>query len=113
MKRAEIWTVSGGASYPGKPRPAAAAAAVVRSDIFETADSVTLCPLTSDRSVAPSVRVAVLPDDENGLREHSHIMADKITTVLKTKLGKRLGRLSSNDMTRLDRALLVFLGLAE
>jgi mRNA interferase MazF len=39
-------------------------------------------------------------------------MVDKITTVPKEKLGKRIGRLASEDMTRLDRAMLVFLGIA-
>jgi hypothetical protein len=32
--------------------------------------------------------------------------------VRKTKLGQRLGRLAAEDMFRLDRAVLVFLGLA-
>jgi mRNA interferase MazF len=39
-------------------------------------------------------------------------MADKIVTVPKTKLGSRLGRLDDEDMLRLNRAILVFLGLA-
>jgi mRNA interferase MazF len=39
-------------------------------------------------------------------------MADKITTVPRTKLGTRIGRLSDADVLRLNRAVLVFLGLA-
>ena len=39
-------------------------------------------------------------------------MVDKITTVPKTKLGSRVGRLDEEDLLRLNRALLVFLGLA-
>lgn len=39
-------------------------------------------------------------------------MADKITTVAKTKLGKRIGRLDDEDLVRLNRAVMVFLGLA-
>jgi mRNA interferase MazF len=39
-------------------------------------------------------------------------MADKITTVSKTKLGSRVGRLDARDMVRLNRAIIVFLGLA-
>jgi len=39
-------------------------------------------------------------------------MADKNTTVPKTKLGSRLGRLDDEDMVRLDRAIVVFPGLA-
>jgi mRNA interferase MazF len=39
-------------------------------------------------------------------------MVDKITTVPKSKLGIRIGRLADGDMLRLNRAMLIFLGLA-
>ena len=39
-------------------------------------------------------------------------MVDKITTVPKPGLGCRIGRLEDADMVRLNRAMLVFLGLA-
>jgi len=39
-------------------------------------------------------------------------MVDKLTTVAKGKLGTRIGRLEDADMVRLNRAMLVFLGLA-
>jgi mRNA interferase MazF len=38
-------------------------------------------------------------------------MVDKITTVTKAKLGARIGRLDDEDVLRLNRAVLVFLGL--
>jgi mRNA interferase MazF len=39
-------------------------------------------------------------------------MVDKITTVAKSKVGMRIGRLDDEDILRLNRAVLVFLGLA-
>ena len=39
-------------------------------------------------------------------------MVDKITTVPKSRLGRRIGRLDDEDVVRLNRATLVFLGLA-
>jgi mRNA interferase MazF len=39
-------------------------------------------------------------------------MVDKITTVAKSKLKTRVGRLAEEDMIRVNRAVLVFLGLA-
>jgi mRNA interferase MazF len=39
-------------------------------------------------------------------------MVDKIATVSKTKIGAHVGRLDAEDILRLDRAVLVFLGLA-
>jgi mRNA interferase MazF len=39
-------------------------------------------------------------------------MVDKITTVPKTKIGVRIGSLGDEDIIRLNRAVLLFLGLA-
>jgi mRNA interferase MazF len=39
-------------------------------------------------------------------------MVDKITTVPKSKVGARIGRLDDEDLLRLNRAVVVFLGLA-
>ncbi|HEX3665123.1 MAG TPA: type II toxin-antitoxin system PemK/MazF family toxin [Rhizomicrobium sp.] len=38
--------------------------------------------------------------------------ADKITTVPKSRLGTLIGRLGESDMARINRAVIVFLGLA-
>lgn len=108
MKRGEIWTVSGGADYTGKPRPCA----ILQDDRFGATGSVTICAFTSDPTEAPLLRVLIEPDGENGLRLPSRLMADKVTTVSRMKLGRRIGRLSGSDMTRLNRAVLVFLGFA-
>ena len=107
MKRGEVWTVSA-AGYAGKPRPAV----IVQDDRFDAAASVTVCVFTTDETEAPLFRLAVTPSDGNGLRSVSRLMADKLTTVSKQRLGKRLGRLDAPDMMRMNRALLVFLGLA-
>jgi mRNA interferase MazF len=40
------------------------------------------------------------------------LMIDKLTTVPKARLGKRLGKLNGEPIVRLNRALTVFLGLA-
>jgi mRNA interferase MazF len=39
-------------------------------------------------------------------------MVDKITTVFRTKIGAYVGHLEDQDMLRLNRAVLVFLGIA-
>jgi hypothetical protein len=39
-------------------------------------------------------------------------MVDKITTVAKSKVGKQVGRLDDEDVVRLNRAVVVFLGFA-
>jgi mRNA interferase MazF len=108
MKRAEIWTVAGGPDYAGKPRPAI----IVQDDAFDGTASITLCPFTTQMVDAPLIRVPVDPTRQNGLNVVSHVMVDKITTVTRSKLQKRVGRLAEEDMIRVNRAVLVFLGLA-
>lgn len=108
MRRGDIWTVAGGQDYAGKPRPAV----ILQDDRFGDAPSVTICAFTTDPTEAPLFRLVVEPGDRNGLRVPSRLIVDKITTVPKSKLGKALGRLDDADMVRLNRAVLVFLGLA-
>jgi mRNA interferase MazF len=107
MKRGEIWTVAGGQGYTGKPRPAV----ILQDDRFDATDSITLCAFTTDPTDAPLFRLPVEPDERNGLRARSRLMVDKITTVPKSKIGSRLGRLDGAELVRLNRAVAVFLGL--
>ena len=108
MKRGELWVAAGGGDYTGKPRPVV----IVRDDRFEATGSVTVCALTSDPTDAPLFRLLLSPDSENGLHEDSRVMVDKITTVRRERLIRRIGSLSVTDMRRIDRAMLVFLGIA-
>jgi mRNA interferase MazF len=108
MRRGEIWTVSGGNDYAGKPRPAA----ILQDDSFDATDSVTICAFTTDDTDAPLFRLPVQPNERNGLRAPCRLMVDKITTVRKSKLGAQMGRLDEADILRLNQAVLVFLGLA-
>ena len=108
MKRGDIWTVSGGPDYAGKPRPAI----ILQDDAFDATASITVCPLTTHQVDAPLIRLALEPSERNGLRSTSHAMIDKITTVSKTKLEHHIGRLSDEDIVRINGAIVVFLGLA-
>ncbi len=108
MRRGEIWTVSGGASYTGKPRPAV----ILQDNSFDATASITLCAFTSDPTDAPLFRLVIEPTETNGLRAASRLMIDKISTVPKDKLGEKIGRLDDADIVRLNQAVLVFLGLA-
>jgi len=71
-----------------------------------------VCPLSSEPIDAPIFRIQVEPTPENGLRATSRLMVDKFTTVPKSPLGQCIGRLADDDLLRLNRSLLVFLGLA-
>ena len=108
MNRGEIWTVAGGKDYAGKPRPVA----ILQDDAFDATGSITICAFTTDPTEAPLFRLAVEPNERNGLRARCRLMVDKITTVPKSKVGIPVGRLADEDVLRLNRAMLVFLGLA-
>jgi mRNA interferase MazF len=57
-------------------------------------------------------RLPITPSERNGLAVSSTLMVDKIMTVPKAKVGTRIGRLDDADVVRLNRAVVVFLGLA-
>ena len=108
MKRGEVWIVAGGSDYAGKPRPAV----IVQDDAFDATASVTICPFTTHAVDAPLMRLPVEPSERNGLRAAGHAMVDKMTTISRKKLETRVGRLSDEDIVRVNRAVVVFLGLA-
>lgn len=108
MRRGDIWTIAGGRDYAGKPRPVV----IVQDNSFDATDSVTICAFTTDPTDAPLFQPLVAPDPHNGLHSASRLMVDKITTVPKSKVGKRIGRLDDADVVRLSHAMIVFLGLA-
>lgn len=108
MRRGEVWTVSGGNNYTGKPRPAV----IVQDNSFDATDSITICAFTTDPTDALLFRLVVEPNERNGLRVPCRLMVDKITTVPKAKLGTRTGQLDDEDMVRLNQAMTVFLGMA-
>lgn len=108
MRRGDIWTLAGGKDYAGKPRPVV----IVQDDGFDITNSVTVCAFTTNETEAPLFRLTVDQTERNGLWIPSRLMVDKITTVPRSKIGKLVGRLDDEDLLRLNRAMLVFLGLA-
>ena len=109
MTRGDIWTSASGSDYGGKPRPVV----IVQHHAFETLDSVTFCGFTRDPADLPLFRILIEPTPSNGLEFPSRIMVDKILTAPKAKLGYRIGHLDDRDVSRLNRALAIFLGLVD
>ncbi|MFZ2238472.1 MAG: type II toxin-antitoxin system PemK/MazF family toxin [Gordonia amarae] len=107
MKRGELWTASGGANYAGKPRPVL----IVQNDLFDATASITVCPLTSDPTELPLLRIPLAPNEINGLVAPSSIMLDKVTSMPRAKLCMQIGQVSDADLVALTRGLAVFLGI--
>ncbi len=108
MKRGDVVLVVLRAEL-GKPRPAI----VVQADELGSATTTVLvCPMSSEPSDALHTRPVVVPDEKNGLRHPSQIMAAKLSAIPRERIRQVLGSLDLDTMQRLDRALLIVLGLA-
>ena len=106
--RGDVVVVATRGPYTGKPRPAV----VVQADLFnDTHASVTVCPATSDVIDAPLFRVSVPPGSRTGLEAASQIMADKVVSVPRSAIGKRIGRCDPDELQTLDDALRRWLAL--
>lgn len=95
--------------HTGKPR----SVVIVQDDRFDATASITACPLTTNPLDAPLTRICVGVMTATGIEQPSQIIIDKITTMPRANVRGHLGRLTDADRMRLDRALLVFIGLAE
>jgi mRNA interferase MazF len=104
MRRGDIVTVALPGDY-GKPRPAL----IIQSDLFETA-GMTLLPITSHLQELPLLRVDI--GTESGLERASQIQIDKAQTPRRARIGRVIGRADQATLRSVNRALIVFLGLA-
>jgi mRNA interferase MazF len=109
VNRGEIWTVAGGV-YATKPRPAV----IVQDDLFDATSSVTVAPISSTLLDAPLMRIRIAGGDGrlSGLDQDSDMMIDKLTTVKRSNVQTRVGRLTAEQVVEVERAMMVFLGLA-
>jgi mRNA interferase MazF len=107
MKRGDIVTCVLSGDY-GKPRPAV----IVQSNLFNpTHPSIVVCPITSHLIESPLFRLLLTPNRLTGIITISQIMIDKITAIKSEKITKKIGRLSSNEMLKLDETLKLWLNL--
>jgi len=93
----------------GKPRPGVV---VQSNELPDTTTTVLICPMSSDVDHATQIRPIVEPSPSNGLRARSQIMTDKVVPLRRDRVRRTLGSLKASEIERLDRALLIVLGLA-
>ena len=94
----------------GKPRPAI----VIQTDALgDETTTILVCPLTSDLTENLPVRPFIDPSTDNGLRIPSQAMVDKIVAVRRDRVRHTLGALDEDAIDRINRALMIVLGLTE
>jgi len=92
----------------GRPRPGI----IVQADELADFSTILVCPLSSDIQDKPLLRPLVEAAPDNGLRLRSQIMADKLVALRRDRVRRVIGRIDEETSERLDRALLMVLGLA-
>jgi mRNA interferase MazF len=108
MRRGDVVSIADRqGQFTGKPRPAV----IVQSDFFAEANTVVICPVSSENVEAPLVRFQIEPSGTLPLHRTSWIEVDMITTVHRNRVGRLIGRIADTDLVRLNGALAVFLGL--
>ncbi|WEV64423.1 type II toxin-antitoxin system PemK/MazF family toxin [Bifidobacterium sp. ESL0732] len=106
MRRGEIWTVLTD-GYASKPRPVI----IIQNDEVPDFQSVVMCLLTSYDAGDIATRVRIEPSSGNGLNKVSFAMTDKILSVERKVLGRKVGVLEGKTMRDIDKKLMVVLGL--
>ena len=106
MTRGDIAIVAYGEL--GRPRPVV----IVQADeLGEATMTVVACPITSELTGKLPIRPLVEPDETNALRVQSQIMTDRILAVPRERVRQVIGQIDRQTRDRLDRALLLVLGL--
>ena len=91
----------------GKPGPAL----ILESDDF-AGSTLFLVLITRSTTPEDGFRPRIVPNDANGLRTISEVAVDSPITVRWEKIGGRIGALSEDDLIRVERSLMSFLGMA-
>ena len=108
MKRGQIVTIAVQGDF-GKPRPAL----IIQSDSFnETHPSVTVLLVSSELVNAPLFRINLTPNNDNGLIKPCQILVDKPMTVKREKISALIGQIDDAVMLQVNRAIVVWMGLA-
>ena len=104
MKRGDIVTIADAdaGDFARKPRPAL----VVQTDAFlRDHDSVTVCLITSQLAGLGMFRIPIAANPDTGLFNPSEICIDKVQSVWRHRVGRRVGAASNETMFAVDQAL--------
>jgi len=106
MRRGELYRVS---KIAGDPKKHRIVVIVSRQSLIDSQFSTVVCAPVLTEGQGLSTQVSLGP--EVGLKHHSWILCDGITSVRKTELTNYVGTLPTSRWAELDRALAMALDL--
>ena len=108
VERGSIYIASEKGTLTRKPRPVL----IIQNErVNSFYTTVTACLISASVSGMANVRVLVAPTLGNGLKEPSEVQADRIVTYQRESLDDFVGRLSPDDLRRVDLAVRRWLDL--
>jgi mRNA interferase MazF len=92
----------------GRPRPGIV---VQGGESTAGLSTIFVCPVSSDLQDRLPLRPVIEVAPGNGLRLRSQVMTDKLAALRRDRIRRVIGRIDAETSEKLDRALLVLLGL--
>ena len=93
-----------------KTRPAV----IIQNDVSNQYSPITIvAAISSQFSEPPFPREVVIEPQDSGLQKRSAVIVNQIRSVDRLRLQKKIGRLSKQNMGRVDEAIQISLGLIE
>lgn len=112
FKRGDIVFVDmpqGKGSEQGKPRPAL----IIQNDVGNKySPTVIVSFFTSREKTTLPTHVTVDADEETGLKVPSTVLLEQVTTIDKSRITERIGRIPLSKVDSINHALSVSVGLA-
>lgn len=109
LQKGDVITIrSKNQTFASKARPAI----VYQNEMFGCkVESITVILISSTLIDAEPFRITLLPNQENGLKQISQAMADKITTIHRSDVGNKIGQLDILNVQKIDEALKLWLNI--
>ena len=111
MKRAEVWWINFDPSVGTEIRKRRPAIIVSNNAANAHLPRVTVVPVTSNMSRIYASEVIVTIDEDSGATSQSKAIANQLQTVDRSRIVSLMGRLSREEMSKVNAILRTHLGL--